>query len=163
MLDRLRTAAGEVFANKQFLLIIIVVAGLIATTVFVYKRYVAPKVAAAYAPNKEYIKEKDGEEEGDKTVEVYFFYVDWCPHCKNAKPEWAAFKEQIGTGSINGHKVSFIEVDCEKEKGMAAQWGVKGYPTIKAKLGDGNVVDYDAKPSTNVLSQFLDSITGGAK
>ena len=162
MLDRLRTAAGEVFANKQFLLIVIVVAGLIAATVFVYKRYVAPKVAAAYAPNKEYIKEKD-EEDSDKTVEVYFFYVDWCPHCKNAKPEWAAFKEQIGTGSVNGHKVSFIEVDCEKEKGMAAQWGVKGYPTIKAKLGNGNVVDYDAKPTASVLSQFLDSITGGAK
>ena len=162
MLDRLRTAAGELFANKQFLLIIIVMVGLIATTVFVYKRYVAPKVAGAYAPNKEYIKEKD-EEDGDKTVEIYFFYVDWCPHCKNAKPEWAAFKEQIGTGSVNGHKISFIEVDCEKEKGMAAQWGVKGYPTIKAKLGDGKVVDYDAKPSTSVLSQFLDSITGAAK
>jgi thiol-disulfide isomerase/thioredoxin len=159
MLDRIRAAAGEVFANKQFLLIVIVVAALIATTVFVYKRYVAPKVAAAYAPNKEYIKESAADE-GDKVIELYMFSVDWCPHCKKALPEWNAFKESIGDSKVNGYSISFIEVDCEKEKGMAEQWGVKGYPTIKAKMSNGNIIDYDAKPTAEVLTQFLDSITG---
>ena len=26
-------------------------------------------------------------------VEVMYFYTNWCPHCKNAKPEWDQFKK----------------------------------------------------------------------
>lgn len=159
MIERLRTMAGNIFANKQFLLIIIMVIGLIAATVFVYKRYVSPKVAGIYAANKEFIKDT-GASDGDDFVELYLFTVDWCPHCKKAAPQWNELKEKIGTGNVNGHKIIFIEVDCEKEKDLAAQWEVKGYPTIKAKTSSGRVIDYDAKPEVSTLMKFLDSITG---
>lgn len=159
MIERLRMVASNIFANKQFLLITIMVIGLIAATVFVYKKYVSPKVAGIYAPNKEFIKDNENDS-GDNFVELYMFSVDWCPHCKKAAPQWAALKEEIGNGNVNGHKIIFIDVDCEKEKDLAAQWGIKGYPTIKAKTSSGRVIDYDAKPEVGTLMKFLDSITG---
>jgi thiol-disulfide isomerase/thioredoxin len=29
-----------------------------------------------------------------KEAQVMFFFADWCPHCKKAKPEWEQFKEE---------------------------------------------------------------------
>ena len=30
----------------------------------------------------------------EEMVTLYFFGVEWCPHCKHAKPEWDAFVEE---------------------------------------------------------------------
>ena len=56
---------------------------------------------------------------------VYFFYVDWCPHCKTAKPKVDDFIK-------NNSNVNVKKINCEKEenKALAQEFNVKGYPTI---------------------------------
>ena len=33
------------------------------------------------------------DKESSNENEIIFFYVDWCPHCKTARPQWDAVKK----------------------------------------------------------------------
>ena len=63
--------------------------------------------------------------------------------------------------TINGYQVVFTEVNCSEETAevdkMMNQYNVEGYPTIKL-LKDGQVIEYDAKPSKETLTQFLNTV-----
>jgi thiol-disulfide isomerase/thioredoxin len=48
---------------------------------------------------------------------VYFFHVDWCPHCVKAIPEWNAFVEIYNGKEINGHLVQCYDIDCTDDNG----------------------------------------------
>lgn len=48
---------------------------------------------------------------------VYFFYVDWCPHCVKAKPEWNSFKDQYNNKVINGYLLKCYDIDCTNDNG----------------------------------------------
>ena len=98
---------------------------------------------------------------GDKTAELMLFHVDWCPHCKTAKPEWDQVKAEYQNKSINGYKVIFNEINCtdetpEKVK-MIETYKIEGYPTIKL-VKDNQVIDFDAKPTKDTLTKFLNTI-----
>ena len=41
---------------------------------------------------------------------------------------------------------------------MLDKYNIEGFPTIKA-IKDGKVYDYDAKPESDSLKQFLDMLT----
>ena len=86
---------------------------------------------------------------------LILFYVDWCPHCKTTKPIWEKLKQQVGDG-VNGVKINFIEVDCDKDTDTASKFKVEGYPTIKM-VRDNQVIEYDAKPDLDTLTQFLNT------
>jgi thiol-disulfide isomerase/thioredoxin len=89
------------------------------------------------------------------------FYVDWCPHCKTAKPDWDEVKTQFQNKTINGYKVIFTEINCttetEEVEKLMNKFKVEGYPTIKL-IKDGQVIEYDAKPSKDTLIQFLNTV-----
>jgi thiol-disulfide isomerase/thioredoxin len=91
-----------------------------------------------------------------------FFYADWCPHCKVAKPAWNDVKAEYENKTINGYTVIFIDVDCSDENStevqrMMDQYTIEGFPTIKL-LKDGQVIDFDAKPTKDSLTQFLNTV-----
>jgi len=90
-----------------------------------------------------------------------FFYTPWCPHCKTAKPIWDELKTQYQNKTINGYQVIFTEINCTEETAevdkMMNKYNVEGYPTIKL-LKDGQVIEYDAKPSKETLTQFLNTV-----
>ena len=153
MLERLKSMGLSLAGNTQLLTILFLIAVLIVITLWVYKKYISPKLQTSYAPNKEYIKS-----ETSKSVDLYLFYTEWCPHCKKAMPEWSNLKQSIGDSQVNGYDVNFIEVDCEKEKALADQFKVEGYPTIKM-VKDGQTIEYDARPDTNTLIKFLQTMT----
>ena len=98
---------------------------------------------------------------GDKTAELMLFHVDWCPHCKTAKPEWDQVKAEYQNKTINGYKVMFTEINCtdetpEKIK-MIETYKIEGYPTIKL-VKDNQVIDFDAKPTKDTLTKFLNTV-----
>jgi thiol-disulfide isomerase/thioredoxin len=98
---------------------------------------------------------------GDKAAELMLFHVDWCPHCKTAKPEWDQVKAEYQNKSINGYKVMFNEINCtdetpEKVK-MIETYKIEGYPTIKL-VKDNQVIDFDAKPTKDTLTKFLNTV-----
>jgi len=94
-----------------------------------------------------------------KEAEVYFFFADWCPHCKRAKPEWEQFKKEYNGKVVNEYTITCIPVDCTDEKDqksatLIAQYKIESYPTI-IMLVDNNKIDYDAKVSKSGLEQLV--------
>lgn len=92
-----------------------------------------------------------------KPVQVYFFFVDWCPHCKTAHPEWSAFKEEFNGKKINDCDIECIEVnstDKDDNDPMMAEFNIKAYPTVFL-LKDDYRVDFDAKITKKTLEQFV--------
>jgi len=53
------------------------------------------------------------------------FFAPWCGHCKNLEPHW-----KKAAGELKG-KVKLGAVDATVHQGLAGQYGVQGYPTIK--------------------------------
>lgn len=96
-----------------------------------------------------------------KDAEIMLFYVDWCPHCKTAKPAWNDVKSEYENKTINGYKVIFTEINCTEETAevehLMNKYNIEGFPTIKL-LKDGQVVEYDAKPTKETLTQFLNTV-----
>ena len=125
----------------------------IGISYYLYDRYVKKLFDTKYVENQEFTDRNT-----KKQVDIYFFYTNWCPHCKSSKPEWIKFQEKVGDRKINNHHVKFFEVDCDKDSKVADKYKVDEYPTIKAITRDG-VFDYNAKTDSKTLMDFLESIT----
>lgn len=152
MLDGAKNTIKNLMSNKKMIIVILLIALFFMAAIYAYKTYAVPRINPDYVSNKEFIK-GDGLNE---TADIYFFYTEWCPHCKKAKPEWQQFKNKIDSNKINGVKINFREVNCDEDQETANKFKVEGYPTIKLVYGN-KVVDYDAKPQTDTLLQFVNA------
>tara|TARA_B110001450_G_C17551843_1_gene453001 strand:- start:510 stop:917 length:408 start_codon:yes stop_codon:yes gene_type:complete len=86
--------------------------------------------------------------DGDTNV-LYFFYVDWCPHCKTAKPVISELEEELGD-----KKVRIEKVNCEENKSLPKKYGVQAYPSIILVKGEERI-EYDAGVSKEGLKEFI--------
>jgi thiol-disulfide isomerase/thioredoxin len=152
-LSRVRSAGGNISSTT-----LVIIAGaflFIILAVLYYYYYVAPQSKFQANANSQ------NSNVATNSAELLFFYADWCPHCKTAKPIWNDLKSQYENKTINGYKVIFTEINCSEETAevdkMMNQYNVEGYPTIKL-LKDGQVIEYDAKPSKETLTQFLNTV-----
>lgn len=62
----------------------------------------------------------------NKPVFLYF-HADWCTYCKKLKNE--TFADKNVAAYLNDNFIS-ITIDTEKERSLAAEWQVKGLPTL---------------------------------
>jgi len=85
-------------------------------------------------------------------AKIYFFYVDWCPHCVKAKPEVANFKK-------NNANVEVVEVDCDKQKDLAKEFGVRAYPTVYG-FKNGEKVEFNNRVTESNLNDFYSTLAG---
>jgi thiol-disulfide isomerase/thioredoxin len=142
------------YPSKQTLAIVIGSVLLIIAILWYYNKYINRAVKRDDVEN---IVNQDGL----KQAELILFSVDWCPHCKTAKPIWEELKTEYENKTINGYTVLFTDVNCTTEtpeiEKMIATYKIEGYPTIKL-LKDGKVIEYDAKPSKSTLTEFLNSV-----
>jgi len=151
MLESIKETVSNIIYNKKFILIILFAALLTGVAFYFYSYYVAPRLNPSFVENKEFITVP---EEDAKSAEVYYFFTEWCPYCKKARPVWDSLKEQYNNKILNGKTLYFKEVDCEKNESKADQFNIEGYPTIKLVKGN-QVIDYDAKPEMKSLTEFL--------
>mgnify|MGYP000170719036 CR=1 FL=1 len=132
-----------------FFLIISIVLSYYAYNKF-YKNTVANKFADVANANRR-----------NKEVNVMFFHVDWCPHCKTALPEWNNFKKQYNDKEINGYVIKCQDIDCTSESSdvtsLMNQYEIESYPTVKL-LKDTNIIDFDSKITANTLDQFVNTM-----
>ena len=156
--SRIKSAGSNLNSSTVIIIGVVILFAIIAG--FYYYYYMLPEMKAKYQPNSEQVKEGSGNGNGS-TAELLFFYADWCPHCKTAKPIWNDLKAEYENKTINGYKVVFTDVNCSEETAevekMMNQYNVEGYPTIKL-LKDGQIIEYDAKPSKETLTQFLNTV-----
>jgi len=153
-ISKFKNAGGKMSTTTIVAILAVILFGVIAA--FYYFYYVAPSMKATYKPNSE-----QGAGEPSSTAELLFFFADWCPHCKAAKPIWNELKAEYEHKTTNGYSVVFTEIDCSNETAevdkMMNKYNIEGYPTIKL-LKDGQVIEYDAKPSKATLVQFLNTV-----
>lgn len=102
--------------------------------------------------NKEFVNKNND----NNNSTIIYFYTEWCPYCKKSRPEWNSFKELVELQSFK-ETLTLKEVDCDKNPEIADNYKIEGYPTIKL-IYKGEVYDYDAKPDSKTLLQFVQSI-----
>jgi len=142
------------FQNMSNTFIFGIIAAILLICVGIYYMYNNSAAKPTYAANNENFT-------ANKEAELLLFYAEWCPHCKTAKPIWDDLKSQYENKTINGYTVIFTEINCTQETAeveqMMNKYHIEGFPTIKL-LKDGEIVEYDAKPSKDTLVQFLNSV-----
>lgn len=89
--------------------------------------------------------------EGAET-KFYMFGVDWCPHCKTAKPEFTGLGS---TKTIGGQTVRMVYVNPEKEAKLAEGFQIDGYPTFYLQTAAGNKLKYNGPRTTQGFQDFL--------
>lgn len=128
-------------------------------------------IAAKYAYDTYYVKQKNDKNAVFKDVAnanrqstdvmIYFFNVDWCPHCKKAKPEWDKFKNKMNGKEVNGYKLNCVDMNCTEETPeitrVINEYHIEGYPTVKM-LKDGEQFDFDSKITTESLEVFVETM-----
>jgi thiol-disulfide isomerase/thioredoxin len=107
-------------------------------------------------------------------VLIYFFHVDWCPHCKTSAPEWKTFSNNYNSTEVNGYVIRCIDIDCTcidmndgscdkshvlEVKELVQDFEIQGYPTIKMAK-EGKTIDFDAKVTNHFLEQFVENMVG---
>jgi len=153
MLDSIQSSLKDNQRNITIALVTIAVFGVIGYVIYVYSR---PKLLTQ-------IQREDAPEGGGGggDAEIIFFFANWCPHCKSAKPHWEEVKKSYSGKSVNGYNLIFTEVDCSEEsedtKKMTKQYEIEGYPTIKL-VKDDQVIDFDAKPDKTTLEKFINTV-----
>ncbi len=129
---------------------------LVVVSYFMYKQY-SNKQTTFHANRENMPKDPNS----NKTATLMLFYVDWCPHCKTAKPEWESLKADYDGKMINGYNVNLIEYNCTNESSETTQlmdkYSIEGFPTIKL-VKDNEVIEYDAKPTKSTMEQFLNTV-----
>ena len=146
---------GLQFTKTQIIIGVVVFLAVVGIGIYLY--YTTKPVTAFHA-NRENVPEGDN---AVKTATVKLFYVDWCPHCKTAKPVWNDTKTEYEGTVINGYKLSFLEYNCTKEtpetQALMDKYKIEGFPSI-ILIKDNQVIDYDAKPSKATMVQFLNTV-----
>jgi thiol-disulfide isomerase/thioredoxin len=154
--SKIKTAGSSLNTSTIIIIFAILLFSILAGVYYYY--YIAPKLNAKYHANSEQVPIDDS---NGNNAEILFFYADWCPHCKTAKPIWNDLKTEYENKTINGYKITFTEINCSQEtvevEKLMNQYNVEGYPTIKL-IKDGQVIEYDAKPTKETLTQFLNTV-----
>tara|TARA_B110000091_G_C13799873_1_gene469689 strand:+ start:1927 stop:2397 length:471 start_codon:yes stop_codon:yes gene_type:complete len=90
-------------------------------------------------------------------AELLFFSADWCPHCKNAKPEWDSFKKEYDGKEMGFYKINCQSVDCtDGENELIQKYSIDGYPTV-IMIKDNERVNFDAGITESSLKSFIES------
>jgi thiol-disulfide isomerase/thioredoxin len=151
-LDSMKNVFSRAGSYKNFIIIFIITLIFLVAAIYTYRRYVSPKINPKYVANSEYLPENTNKP--TEVADLYFFYTEWCPHCKKSMPIWQSLKSELDNKEFKGSMLNFIEVDCDKDAALAEKFNVQGYPTIKLVKGN-QVIEYDAKPSKDTLMEFL--------
>jgi len=135
------------------MLIVILLILFIFAARYVYNKYITN------ANNK--FKDVANANRQNKEVQIYFFHVDWCPHCKKALPEWNNFKKDYDGKVMNGYVVKCITYNCTEETSEVTKvindFQIDSYPTVKM-VKDGQKIEFDSKITNNTLEQFVNAM-----
>ena len=148
------------FSNySQIILIAFFLFIFMLIALYFYNKYATPKF------NQNFTDVANENQLDPLTVDMYFFSADWCPHCTKAKPEWTSFSDEYNESIINNYKVICHSVDCT-ENGkddplvleLMQQYEVKSFPTLKVRMPDTTVIDFDSKITKSSLDKFVNSV-----
>jgi|UniRef100_A0A6C0BZ48 thiol-disulfide isomerase/thioredoxin len=160
-INNFRTKLISKVTTPKFLIIIALIAGFIALALFVYNKYVAPKLNPDFVPNKEFIS-KDSKYSGADDATLYYFYVDWCPICKKCSPMFNKLEDFYKKNQIENVDFKILQINGETNESDMTSFekqyniNIDGYPSIYLVKND-KVIEYDATPSLKTLKEFINT------
>jgi thiol-disulfide isomerase/thioredoxin len=81
------------------------------------------------------------------------YYVDWCGHCKAAKPIFTDFMGS-GTVNVNGKSVKCNMVNPENNPEATKDLKIKGFPTFILH-NNGENVEFSGPRTADGFNEFL--------
>ena len=117
----------------------------------IYNNYKIKMSQNKYKENKEFLKKRL-----TYKPELYFFYTDWCPHCKTAMPIWESIRV---SSSFNEYNINFMAINCEetKNKSLIKRHNIKDYPSYVLNVNGKSFV-YDANLDEDTLKRFIKAV-----
>lgn len=85
----------------------------------------------------------------DKPV-LLDFYADWCGPCKMMAPVLTQLKEKMGD------RIRILKIDVDKNQSLAAQYQVRGVPTLVLMQQQNVVWKQSGVLDVNTLEQTLE-------
>lgn len=134
---------------------------LLALSIWCYYKYAVPSLNNN-AKNQGNVPNNGTNQE----VDIYFFNVDWCPHCINAKPEWITFCQNHNGKEYNGYIIKCVGgekgTDCTESSDIQVieliqKFNIEHYPTLKMMMG-GTIIDFDGKITNDNLELFIQKV-----
>jgi thiol-disulfide isomerase/thioredoxin len=162
VINSYRTSLINKITSPKFLIIIGLIAGFVTLALFVYNKYVAPKLNPDFVPNKEFIEEGS---DGDNSIDdgtLFYFYADWCPICKKCKPIMGELEDYYKKNPIENVDFKIIQINGETQEeeltNFEKQYDIEidGYPSIYLVKND-KVIEYNAKPTLDTLKEFINT------
>lgn len=155
IINKLQSAFAS-YKRNLFILLLIVVFAIIGYFVYKNKALIGDKKAVQF-------KDVANANRNASTIDIYFFFADWCPHCVNAKPEWDKFKSEYMGKKIGKMNIICTDKDCSETSQASfnkSEYGIESYPTIKVYIDKDmkNPVEYDAKITHDRLKMFIDEL-----
>ena len=148
--------------SKKFVIIAILIAIFIGAAIFVYSKYVAPKLNPSFVENREFTKS----DVKNTNATLYFIYATWCPHSKKVIKHWEKLKNKydykIINRPVNQYALTFVEYDGDKQESEIEEFSklynkkIEGYPTI-ILVKDNEIIEFEAEPSIENLNEFIQS------
>ncbi|XP_041670571.1 protein disulfide-isomerase TMX3-like [Cheilinus undulatus] len=86
------------------------------------------------------------------------FYAPWCGYCKKLEPVWYDVGVELKS---SGSPVRVGKMDATAFSGMASEFGVRGYPTIKLLKGD-LAYTYKGPRTKDDIVEFANRVAGPA-
>uniref|UniRef100_A0A3P8SUM2 protein disulfide-isomerase n=1 Tax=Amphiprion percula TaxID=161767 RepID=A0A3P8SUM2_AMPPE len=86
------------------------------------------------------------------------FYAPWCGYCKKLEPVWYEVGVELRS---SGSPVRVGKMDATAYSGMASEFGVRGYPTIKLLKGD-LAYNYKGPRTKDDIVEFANRVAGPA-
>jgi len=99
-------------------------------------------------------------------AKIYFFNVDWCPHCKTAVPIWQEFCEDNDGKVFGNYKLECVGgkagTNCTNDSdaninSLITKFNIEGYPTVKI-VKDGEQIEYGTKITKETLEQYVNAV-----
>lgn len=148
--------------TKQILMYAGVALAVVVVAMIVWQLF-SRKPSLMYVPENEIenFSGVEGDSPSGSDYRLLFFYANWCPHCKAAKPEMEKVKAELEKGPINGKTVKLVEYDCTEPspemESIMDKYQVSSYPTILLVSSDGKVVPFENKPTKDAVMNFVNS------
>tara|TARA_B110000483_G_C18151921_1_gene525807 strand:+ start:660 stop:1148 length:489 start_codon:yes stop_codon:yes gene_type:complete len=157
--DKILDAMKESFykLSSQKLLIIFAILWVFICIVLIYysyNTYIKPLISS-HKLNGEFV---NSNHDNSDDIVIMYFYTEWCPYCKKAKPELSKFQTYIDKKKTTlDYNITLVRVNCDESKDIANKYKIEGYPTVKGKYKN-KIYDFDAKVTSDNLIEFLKSI-----
>jgi len=140
--------------SKKFYIWVALFLVLISIAVFYAFKYL-------YNPsqvNNKYKNVANMPKDGNSAITVYFFFADWCPHCRAAKPEWNIFQSEYNGKTVNDKIIHCEMVDCsDGTDERISKYDIQGFPTVKM-INGADVIDFDSKVTSSALEKFVNNM-----